>query len=144
MSNAPTESDGKRALRDHAIERARLARHRHGPTFDSGSILRLLDDREFVRYPVGIRYDATGLQRGEFGHAEPLADHPRGGFCLFLHPALESLPELLPLAIAYHIPPVNYGDITEAEDCEAFGATLLGMDTDEYYSRLCALADSLD
>lgn len=144
VESIPRERDGKRALRDHAIERAALARLKYGPCFDVAAITQLLDDRELVRYPVGLRFDATGLHRGEFAHAEPLADHPRGGFCIFLHPSLESRPDLIPLAVAYHIPAVNYGDITEASDCEAFGATLLGMGVDEYYSRLCAIADSLE
>jgi hypothetical protein len=143
MTGQPTEADGKRALRDHVLERAHIARTKYGPTIDVEAIMRLLDDRTVVRYPVGIRFDATGLRIGEFAYAEPLAEDPKQGFCLFVHPAFEARREILPLLIAYHIPPVNYGDIAEPEDCEAFGAALLGLSVESYYQRLCELADSI-
>jgi len=143
MDQAPNEHDGRRALRDHVLERAYRARAKYGPEIDADTILRLLDDREVVRYPVGVRFDAGGLERGEFAHAAPLGDHPKQGFCLFVHPVFEQDRAALPLVIAYHIPPVNYGDIVEPEDCEAFGATLLGMPVEEYYEVLCRLADSI-
>ncbi len=143
MTHHPTEDDGKMALRDHVVERALIARQRYGPTIDHDAILKILDDRAIVRYPVGIRFDTEGLQPGEFAHAEPLAEHAKGGFCLFVHPALQSRAADIALAVAYHIPPINYGDIVEPEDCEAFGAALLGMERESYYQALCALADSL-
>lgn len=143
MSQQPTEDYGRRALRDHVLERAFKARAKYGPVIDADTLLRILDDREVVRYPAGIRYDLECLLPGEFAHAEQLGEHPRKGFCIFIHPAFEARRDLLPLLVAYHIPPINYGDITEPEDCEAFGAALLGLPVDEYYAQLCALADSI-
>jgi hypothetical protein len=143
MDHTPTEDEGRIALRDHAVSRALFARSKHGPAIDAAAILRILDDREIVRYPAGIRYDAADLHPGEFAHAMQLSDHPRQGFCLFIHPAFETRRDLLPLIIAYHIPAMNYGDIAEPEDCEAFGAALLGLDVEDYYQRLCSLADSI-
>lgn len=143
MDNIPNEADGRRALRDHIIERALRAREKHGVPTDLACMLRILDDREIVRYPVGIRFDTAGLQPGEFAQAEQMTEHPKGGFCIFVHPSFESRSELLPLLIAYHIPPINYGDIAEPEDCEAFGATLLGLDPEAYYQQLCIIADAL-
>ncbi len=143
MAQKLTEQDGRRALRDHLLEKAALARQRHGPVIDDAAIMRVLDDRDIVRYPMGIRFDAAGLETGEFAHAMPLGEHPREGFCLFVHPVFERQRDLWPLLIAYHIPPVNYGDIADAEDCERFGAALLGFDVEDYYSVLCEAADSL-
>lgn len=143
MQERISGEDGKRALRDHVLERAHLARRKHGPIIDDTAIMRILDDREIVRYPVGVRFDADALQAGEFAHAQPLGDHPKQGFCLFVHPSFEPRRDMWPLLIAYHIPPVNYGDITEPEDCEAFGAALLGLDVEAYYTLLCEAADSL-
>lgn len=141
MDQRLTEHDGRLALQDHILERAARARARHGPVIDHVSVMNVLDDREIVRYPVGVRFDAAGLEPGEFGHAAPLGVHPREGFRLFIHPVFERMPEAWPLLIAYHIPPVSYGDIAGPEDCELFGATLLGMDVEPYYERLCDLAD---
>lgn len=141
VEQGPTEQDGRSALRDHAIARALLARERYGPEIDDTAIMRMIDDREVVRFPLGIRFASDGLQKGEFAHAEPLGDHPKQGFCLFIHPVFEHRRADWPALIAYHIPPVNYGDIAEADDCEAFGAALLGLEVDAYYARLCSLAD---
>ena len=143
MAQRLTEQDGRRALRDHLIEKAALARERHGPVINDAAIMRVLDDRDIVRYPMGVRFDAAGLEPGEFAHALPLGEHPREGFCLFVHPAFEHQRDLWPLLIAYHVPPVNYGDIADAEDCERFGAALLGLDVEDYYSLLCEAVDSL-
>jgi hypothetical protein len=38
---------------------------------------------------------------------------------------------------------VNYGEIVSHEEAELFGATLLGMDVEEYYRALCDLADGV-
>lgn len=143
MRHTPTEHDAKAGLRDHVLERARAARERHGPIIDDAAILRVLDDRTVVRYPTGVRFDASPLRAGEFAWAAPLGEHPKDGFCLFVHPIFERRRDLWPLLIAYHIPPINYGDIASAEDCEAFGAALLGLDVEAYYDELCALADAL-
>lgn len=143
MSRQLTEHDGRSALRDHLLEKAAAARARYGPMVGAAAIMRLLDDRDFVRYPVGVRFDAGGLEAGEFACAVPLGDHPSRGFCLFVHPMFEAQPHLLPLLIAYHIAPINYGDIAAADDCEQFGAALLGMDVEAYYQSLCGAADSL-
>ena len=143
MARQLTEQDGRLALQDHIREKASAARTRHGPAIEGAGIMRVLDDRETVRYPVGIRFDATALQPGEFAHAQPLGEHPREGFCLFIHPVFEQRPDVWPLLIAYHIAPINYGDIAGPAECELFGATLLGLDVEGYYEALCALTDSL-
>ena len=73
----------------------------------------------------------------------PLADKPSGGFCLFIHPHFEDQPEVWALLIAYHIPSINYGEIVSHDEAELFGATLLGMEQEEYYRALCELVDSI-
>ena len=139
----PTEQDGRIALRDHLLDKAAQARARLGGEVDGVAILRILDDKAVVRYPTGVRFDAGGLRPGEFAHACPLGEHPRDGFCIFVHPCFHARPETWAALIAYHLPPINYGDIVTPEDCEQFGAALLGMDPDTYYRTLCTLADSI-
>lgn len=138
-----TEQDGKTALLDHVDAKAQEARLSHGLYIDADVIVRMLDDRAIVRYPVGIRFDADPLEAGEFAWAMPLGEHPSAGFCLFLHPWFESQPQVWPLLIAYHIPSINYGDIVAHEDAERYGASLLGLSTEEYYRALCELVDSI-
>jgi hypothetical protein len=138
-----SEDDGREALRDHVIQKAQAARLKYGLHIDAEVIMKMLDDREVVRYPTGVRFDAGPLQPGEFAYAQPLGARPADGYCLYVHPHFERQPEILPLLIAYHIVDINYGEIATAAEAELFGATLLGLEVDTYYQALCALADSL-
>ena len=58
-----------------------------------------------------------------------------------MNPLLQARPDLLPLAVAYMIPVINYGDIVSDEHCLVYGAALMGMLTDEFYDAVCRLAD---
>jgi hypothetical protein len=136
------EAEGRQALADHAAWCGAGARERHGP-IDHAALLRLLDDRQVVRYPVEIRFDASGLEPGEFAHAAAVGDHPEDGFHLRVHPYFRDRAADLPLLIAYHLVTVNYGSVATHEEAERFAAELLGMDREEYYLRVCALADEL-
>ena len=138
-----TEEAGLEALRGHVVQKALEARRRHGPGFDRESLGRMLADAEIVRFETELRFDAAPLQRGEFGWAEPRGDDPREGFVLVLHPALEERSELLPLAVAYHVPSINYLDVATRHEAELFGAALLGLGVEEYYRKVCAMADEL-
>lgn len=119
------------------------ARLSHGMYIDAETILRMLDDRAVVRYPVEVRFDAEPLEPGEFAMPIAVGDHPSAGYCLFMHPCFEQQPEVWPLLIAYHIPSINYGDIVTHDEAEHFGATLIGLDAEAYYGALCELADSI-
>ncbi len=139
----PTVRDGTIALRDHILSVALTARERYGPQIDGDAILELLDDREVVRYPVALVFDDQPLQTGEFAYPEPQGSHPSDGFTLYVHPDFADQPEALPLLIAYQLVRINYGDVVSHEDAEVFGAALCGMDQEEYYEKICTLADLL-
>jgi len=143
MAKKLTEDDGRRALRDHIVDRAQRARVKYGLYIDYDVMRRLLEDREFVRYPVTLVFDAAALKPGEFAHAESIGDTPADGFRLVIHPWFETQFENLPLLIAYHIVDINYGEIATAAEAELYGSTLLGLETESYYAALCELADSI-
>jgi len=143
MGRRLSEQDGQTALREHVEQKALEARLAHGLYIDADEIVRILDDRSVVRHPVGIRFDDEPLEPGEFAWPMQLGERPSAGYCLFIHPCFEDQPEVWPLLIAYHIPSINYGEIVSNEEAELFGATLLGLDTDEYYRALCELVDSI-
>lgn len=136
-------SKARRALRDHVVERALLARERYGGLIDYPTLLTILEDREVVRYPTVIEFSDAALRPGEFAYAAPVGEAPSEGFRLFVHPAFRMREEVLPLLVSYHIVRVNYGEIATHEEAELFGATLLGLDVDAYYETLCVLADQL-
>lgn len=143
MGHQLTEHDGRAALGDHLEAKASEARLRLGLLIDAEAIMRMLDDRTMVRYPVGVRFDAEPLEPGEFAWPMPLGERPSAGFCLFIHPEFEHQPDAWPLLIAYHIPSINYGEIVSHDEAELFGATLLGIDREAYYAALCELVDSI-
>jgi hypothetical protein len=140
---AATGTGAREAFSEHLKAKAAAARRTYGPSVDADAILRMLRDREVVRYPTTIEYDVAPLHAHEFACPLPLGFHPSDGFCLFVHPHFERQPENLPLLVAYHIPSINYGGIVEPQHAELYGATLLGLEVETYYRALCGLADSI-
>jgi hypothetical protein len=138
-----SEEQARLAFQGHLVEKATAARARYGPRIDAGAIRRMLEDRAVVRYPVALHFDAAPLEPHEFAYAHPLGFHSGDGFALFVHPLFADRPQDLPALVAYHIPVVNYGAIVDAEAAELYGAALLDLEPDEYYARLCALADEI-
>ena len=138
-----TEEDGYRALREHVLEKALLARQRYGPRIDAEAMTRVLADRDIVRFPTTMRFDARPLMAGEFACPVPLGDRPADGYDLVIHSHFAERPEALPLIAAYHVVAINYLDVATNVEAELFGAALLGMEVDEYYRRVCELADEL-
>ena len=65
------------------------------------------------------------------------------GRVLYLRPLLRERPDLLPLAVAYMIPLINYGDIIADDHCLLYGAALLGLMEDEYHQQLCGMSEAL-
>jgi len=143
LASSLTEDDGYQALRDHVVTKALLARERHGPEIDEGALLRILLDPEIVRFPTVVRFGEDALHPGEFAWPEPRGENPRDGYVLVVHRHFENRPADLPLLLAYHVVAINYLDIATHVEAELFGATLLGLEVDEYYARVCALADEL-
>lgn len=141
MGRQLTEHDGRVALVEHVRAKAALARDRLQALGGADAIMRLLEDRSVVRYPVGVRFDDGPLEPGEFAYPAPLGDHPAAGYCLFIHPRYERKPETWPPIIAYYIPTINYGEVATEAEAEEFGAGLLGMTRNQYYAHLCSVAD---
>ena len=132
-----------RAFCDHLIAKAQTARVKYGLYIDADVIVAMLGDREVVRHPTSLCFDASPLQPHEFAYPQPLGFHPSDGFALCVHPAFRDQSENLPLLIAYHIPTINYGTIADTEAAELYGATLLGLDVETYYRALCELASAI-
>lgn len=110
---------------------------------DRAVMMQHLEDRTIVRYPLSVRFDTEPLQPGEFACLESLGEHPSDGFCVFIHPMFENVDEVIPLLLAHYIPSMNYGDVAIHVEAELFGATLLGIDVEEYYKILCSVADTV-
>ncbi len=127
----------------HAEAKAREIRSRYGPDIDHAVLLRILEDRRSIRYPVEIRFTADGIEPGMFGKTEQIAEDPADGYVIYLHEHFRDRPEVLPALVLYQSVLVNYGDLATAYDAEIFGSGVLGMDQDEYYELIVDLTDSI-
>ncbi len=132
---------GDTALREHLHAQAVVARKTHGPLFFE-NLEALLSDPACLRYPTRLVFEFGEMASHQF--AQPGIDprdpdqHRR---VLYLRPLLRPQPALVVLAVAYMIPAINYGDVITDDHCLLYGATLLELTEEEFYRRICDLAD---
>ncbi len=141
LSPAELERLGQQSLREHLLAQAGLARQKHGPlSFEK--LDGLLRDPECLRYPTRLVFECGRMAPHQFAEPDVDPDSPeQGGRVLYLRPKLRERPELVPLAVAYMIPVLNYGEVISDEHCLLYGAALLGMEEEAFYREVCALAD---
>ena len=131
------------AVSQHASVKAAEIRARYGPVIDYSVVLRILEDRRCIRYPVEIRFVTDGIEPGMFARTEAVSEDPADGYVMSLHRHFEDRPDVLPALILYQSVLVNYGDLATAADAEFFGSGVLGLDRDAYYAQIAALTDSV-
>jgi len=154
-----TEEELKSSVTEHAAERARAIRDKYGPDIDYPTLLKMLEDRECVRYPISIQFDSSRIDPGMFAFSEGVfeeleqpeyedadfADYVKvaAEYKIVVHEAFENRLDVLPALVLYHLVAVNYADLATATDAELFASTVLGMNQDDYYALLCEAVDSL-
>lgn len=143
MAQQLTADDVRQSLTAHVAGKGTEAYLKHGPAIGYVQLMALLRDRTCVRYPCEVAFDASRLQPGEFAYAEQQGARPEEGFIIWVHPLYLAQLDVVPWLVLYHLPSVNYGQFASSEDAETFGAAALGILRDEYYERLCELADQL-
>ncbi len=143
MATQLTADDAKVSLNAHVASKGEEIRAKYGPTIAWKDLPLLLADRVYVRYPCTIEFNSEPLQSGEFAHPVPHGDRPEDGFTIFVHPIFMTQLSLVPMLVLYQLVVVNYGDFASADDALTFGAAALGLSEDEYYEKLCELADPI-
>jgi hypothetical protein len=138
-----TAEDGRQSMQAHAACKGAEIYDKYGPNVGWGQLLRILDDREVVRYPCEVLFDAGALLPGECAHAQAKAENPEDGFTVYVHPSLVANPRDAVFLVLYQLVLVSYGPFANSDDAEAFGASALGISQDQYYARLCEIADRL-
>jgi hypothetical protein len=137
-----TIDDGKRALSEHAVDKAFEIRERYGDNIDYDGVLKLLQDTDFVRFPTTVTFGSLE-DPGLFAITNPISEDPSDGYSIQVSQRYEDRHDLLPALILYHLVTVNYGDFANADDAEKFGAAVLGMPQESYYNLLCSIVDGL-
>jgi hypothetical protein len=143
MPKPPTLDDARLSLTAHVALKGREVQEKYGPRIGWTQVLQILEDREFVRYPCEIVFDAQPLLAGEPAHPVARGERPEDGFTLFVHPVFALQPDRIPYLALYQLVRVNYGEFASAEDAETFGAGALGLAREAYYQAVCALADEI-
>jgi hypothetical protein len=143
MPKQLTVDDFKQSLNAHVAAKGEEIHVRYGPHIGWAELQRILNDRAAVRYPCELVFDASALQAGEFAHPIPKGACPEDGFTMFVHPYFMTQLEYVPWLVLYQLVCVNYGEFASADDAETFGAAALGISRDDYYAKLCELADQI-
>jgi len=141
MATKLTADDARLSITAHAAAKGAEIRAKFGPVIGWNELLQILDDRESVRYPCEIAFDAGQLNPGEFAHPAPKGEKPEAGFTIYVHPIFKLQLAEIPYLVLYQMVLVNYGEFASCEDAETFGAAALGISRDEYYNILCELAE---
>jgi hypothetical protein len=140
----PLTTDGARqSLAAHVAARGAEIHGKYGPRIGWSELQRILADRDCVRYPCELVFDAEPLLEGEAAHPVPKGERPEDGFTLSVHPYFAVDPDRVPILALYQLVLVNYGVFASPDDAEVFGAAVLGISRDEYYARLCAMVDEI-
>src|SRR3954468_22162886 len=126
----------------HAAAKGAEMYAKYGPEIGWGQLLQILKDRTVVRYPCEIVFDSNGLIFGECAHAQSKTENPEDGFTIYIRPMFASAPAHAVMLALYQLVVVNYGPFASSDDAEALGAAALDISRDEYYSRLCEIADT--
>ncbi|MBT4585233.1 MAG: hypothetical protein HOC93_09175 [Phycisphaerae bacterium] len=133
-----SEEHARQVLRDHITMIAKRSVEKHGPATTMEVLEQVIADRDVIRRETSWRFDNNLLEVGEFAMAIAQGD----GYVIAVHDSFRDDIEALPILIAYHLATVNYGEhVTEVGEAELFGASLLGMDVDVFYEKMCAFAD---
>jgi len=143
MSDKTTEQPFNIVLCEHARFAAQRALARLGAPLSPSNLNLFLADDRCLRYPTRIIYDRTGLEPQQV--AQPFYRQSRDGlFCdLHVDPALQRTPGVIYLVVAYMAAVINYGDAATPELAEMLGAKLTGIEQEEFYEKMCAIADSI-
>ena len=143
LNPAELEQLGQQSLRSHLVAQAIVAHEKYSP-LTADKLDALLHDPDCLRHPVRLVFEFGEMAMHQFAHPDmDWRNTGQDGRVLYLRPRLRDRPDLLPLAVAYMIPVINYGDIITDEHCVTYGAALLAMQEHEYYAKLCGLADFL-
>ncbi|HEY0946367.1 MAG TPA: hypothetical protein VGD81_13910 [Opitutaceae bacterium] len=144
MSTRLTADDARQSLNAHVALKGAELHAKYGPVIGFAELMRILEDRAFVRYPCELVFSAEALQPGEFAHPLPRnPQSPEDGFTIQVHPRYLTQLANVPHLVLYQLVLVNYGEFASPDDAETFGAHALGLSKDDYYATLCELADQV-
>ena len=138
-----TLKDGRRALGVHVLDKGHKLREKYGKFIDYDTLLNVLKDPEFVRYPVRIEFNSGKIDQGMFAITERVSEKTEDGYVIYVHEHFKKRLGDVAALIFYQLVLVNYGDFSTYNEAEEFASAALGMGKDDYYQYVCRLVDSI-
>lgn len=130
------------ALNDHAVNAAQRACAALGGKLHSGNLDAFLSNRACLRLPTELRFDGLELDPHQFANPAFVTENGERRCILHVRPLYKDRPDTHATIVAYMAAAINYGAAASAELCETFGAILLGIDAEEFYTEICRIADA--
>ncbi len=143
MAKQLTIDDARQSLNAHAEMKGAEILEKYGPRIGWNELQQILADPSCVRYPCELRFDETPLLDEEVAYPVAKGERPEDGFTICVHPFFQCQPDRVPYLVLYQLVAVIYGDFASAEDAEVLASRALGLNREDYYRELCALADQL-
>jgi hypothetical protein len=131
------------ALSGHARFAALRARHALGEGLHPANLHRFLADPKCLRYPTELVFSREGLDAHQFAEPFYVGRGQEQRCCLHVDPRLQENREALCLVAAYMAAAINYGQAATPETALLQGSLLFGLLPEEFYARICRVADSL-
>lgn len=131
-------------LRKHALKSAKETKAKLGGPLTTDNLQKFLTDKRCLRYETTLCFDSEGLDPHQF--AEPTFENVDSERHCVLHirSKYENHPEKVLLIVAYMAAAINYSQAASAPLCELLGAALVDMKIDDFYEKVCAIADFPD
>lgn len=136
-------TDFSSALAGHARNAALQARHTLGECLNPKNLSRFLTDPHCLRYPTELMFSREGLDAHQFAEPFYTGLGTEQHCCLHVDPRLRENSEALCLVTAYMAAAVNYGTAATQQTALLQGSIVSGLSPDEFYVRICDIADSL-
>ena len=137
----PSAKEMTKLLWAHADTAAERALGLLGGPLSSNNLSRFLAEEGCLRYPTDITYTNECLEEHQFANPIFYAGESGQRCMLHIHPRYQDYPEAIPYLVAYMAASINYGDSADSDLCEHLGAMLVKQDREEFYTRVCQLAD---
>lgn len=136
-----SEEEMGTALRDHALGTAQRVLSRLGGPLDARTLEQFMALEGGLRYPTELRFDGKGLEAHQFAQPAFRGAGRKRRCVLHIHPRYEEQVDAHPYIVAYMVAAINYGAAATGSLCELLGAALVGMSVDDFYEKICYLAD---
>lgn len=130
------------ALQKHAAIAAQQVHAKLGTQLSSSNLNEFL--QFCLRFPTVLQFDDRCLERQQFAQPRFVGCDGDKSCVLNIRPQFHSDAEALTFIVAYMAATVNYGEAASSSLCEEFGANLMGMEVDDFYSSVCKIADRID